>query len=153
MCILSLHKRQIKCPLQLRVHPCHFLLFHFRSYQVMSYLRLKMCRSFAFEPSVNQTNLSLAVRQHLTLTHAKALHPEHLGATQKRVTNSDLKEQAEADKCWGAVCSLCTSSSLPSCLNKLHTCFLDFKGLNNPKRCLTPYWRLLRSCEETAKLF
>ena len=38
----------------------------------------------------------------LILTHTKAPHPIHLGATQNRVTkNSDLKEHGEAHKSFG----------------------------------------------------
>lgn len=74
----------------------------------------------------------------------KALGPKHLGATQKRVTNSDLKESVEAHE--GSLHPYFLIS--PSCLNKIHTCIFDFQGLNNPKRCLTPYERLLRSCEK-----
>lgn len=42
----------------------------------------------------------------LTLTHTKALQPKHLGATQERVTNSDLKEQVEAHKGLGCLLPL-----------------------------------------------
>lgn len=52
----------------------------------------------------NPTNLSFSVRKHLTWYRQRLC--EHLGGTQERVTDSDLKEQEEALDPWGCLLPL-----------------------------------------------
>lgn len=85
---------------------------------------IKFCLFFHWDGSslkVNQTNLSFAVREHLPWCTQRLFTPNTLVLHRSVLTNSDLKWKPIKD--W-AVCSPCTSSSVPSCQNKIHTCIL-----------------------------
>lgn len=86
---LSFHTNAI---LQLfYIYLCQCMSFFFLLGQIIS-------RSFVVNLQCKSNKPLIRSKRALTLTHTKALHPKHLGATQKRVTNSDLKEQVEAHK-------------------------------------------------------
>lgn len=87
----------------------------------------------------NQTNLSFSVQEHLTWYTQRLC--KHLGATQERVTDSDLKQQVEAQDPLGCLLPLYFLTPpfwfkwnyTPSSLTR--------KGFGRPKiRCLTPCW-------------